>query len=120
MNTAESPFTAVARILNEAANGSDTLRIIAKDGAGLSAEDRRNIRAAADELETAQRAHLLTYTQLIETQQKLTAANEALIEANQKLLQTKKPVFPLFPKLQMSSGWVRVSPYPMNIPQGSK
>jgi hypothetical protein len=120
MNPSESPFTATARILNEASDGFDNLRIIAKDAAGLSAEDRRNIRAAADELENAQRAHLLTYAQLIETQAQLAASNEMLLETAQKLLQTKKPVFPLFPKLQMSSGWVRVTGYPMNTPQGSK
>jgi hypothetical protein len=120
MNPTESPFTATARILNEASNGFDNLRIIAKDVPGLSAEDRRNIRAAADELESCQKAHLLTYAQLIETQQQLASARELLTETAQKLLQTKKPVFPLFPKLQMSSDWIRVTGYPMNTPQWSK
>jgi len=120
MNPAESPFTATARIIGEVSNGFDNLRIIAKDVPGLSAEDRRTIREAADELEASQRAHLLTYAQLIETQAKLAAVNECLIETSQKLLQTKKPVFPLFPKLQMSTGWVKVVPFQITIPLGSQ
>ena len=120
MNPAESPFAVTARIIGEASNGFDNLRIIAKDVPGLSPEDRRTIRAAAEELESCQRAHLLTYAQLIETQAKLAAVNDCLNETTQKLLRVKKPVFPLFPKLQMSTGWVKVEPFPMPIPKGLK
>jgi|SRR5580692_244405 hypothetical protein len=119
MNPAESPFAATARVIGEASNGFDNLRIIAKDVPGLSQEDRRTIRAA-DELEKCQRAHLLTFAQLIETQARLVATTDCLTETTRKLLQTKKPVFPLFPKLQMSTGWVRVEPFQMTIPQGLK
>jgi GTPase Era involved in 16S rRNA processing len=120
VNPAESPFVAIARIVGEATNGFDTLRIIAKDTPGLSQEDRRNIRDAADELENSQRAHLQTYAQLIDTQRQLTAVHERLLETTQRLLQTKKPVFPLFPKLQMSSGWVTVIMQSPTIPPRSK
>lgn len=96
----ESPFAITAAIISERANAFDDLRIIARDCKSLSVADRALIESAADELETSQRGHLATYTQLLETQQRLIAANEQLIEMRRK----QPPAM----KWSLSSGWIKV------------
>ena len=93
----ESPFAVTSQILGEQSNAFDDLRIIARDRKGLSSTDKMLLEAAANELETAHRAHLITHIQLIETQQRLIAVNDQLIAARRdiaRLQQTAKPVFP--------------------------
>ena len=96
----ESPFTTTSAILSERSNTFDDLRIIASDYDELSVADKTKIEGAADELETLQRGYALVYAQLIETQQKLIAANDRLIELHRKQ--------PPQAKWSLSSGWVKV------------
>lgn len=91
----ESAFITTSRILSESANSFDLLRIIAGDDNHLDPADRETMRLAADELESSQRAHYATYLQLIETQAKLIAANERLIEARKGVA------------LSYSTGWFK-------------
>lgn len=72
----ESPCHTINKLLNESSNGYDDLRIIAKDRGGM---DRALIESAADELETSQRSLVQVYAKLIETQQKLIAANDQIL-----------------------------------------
>lgn len=75
----ESIFAVTSRVLNEPSNSFDVVRIIAKD-AKLNKEDRASLYYAADELEAAQRALIICSHQLIETQARLIAVNDRLIE----------------------------------------
>lgn len=94
----ESPFAVTSRILSEASNSFDMLRIIAGEANKLSPNDRGVVRQAADELEHAQRSLIMLHAQLIETQQRLIAVNEQLIEA-------RKAALPMPPRWRMSTGW---------------
>lgn len=59
---------------------TDELRILAKDGGRLSAEDCRMLARAADEYEVLVKTLVQTQAQLIEAQQRQIAANEQLLE----------------------------------------
>lgn len=99
----ESPFVATSRILAENANSFDELRIIAGENNKLPPADRATIRRAADDLESSYRALGLTHLQLIETQQRLIAVNDQLIQA-------RKATLPAQPRSRwsMSTGWIRM------------
>lgn len=96
----ESPFATTSRILSEASNSFDLLRIIAGESNGLRDADRNVMRQAATELESAQYAHLATYRQLLDVQAKLIAVNDQLIAA-------RKATLPADSKWSMSTGWMR-------------
>lgn len=99
----ESPFATTSRILAESSNAFDELRIIAGENNKLPPADRAIIRRAADDLESSYRALGLTHLQLIETQQRLIAVNDQLIQARKAAL----PAQP-HPKWSMSTGWMRM------------
>ena len=100
----ESPFQVTHQILTEIPNVVDELRIIAKDGGRLDAPKRELIASAADELETAYKALIQLHAQLIETQRRLIAVNEQLIEARKVALPKPKSL----PFMSLSSGWIPV------------
>jgi len=72
----ESPIHTINSVLAEPSNGFDDLRIIAGEMRG---RDRAMLESIADELETAQRTVVLVHMELVETRQKLIAANEVIL-----------------------------------------
>lgn len=76
----------------------EVLRVIASE-ARLSSDDKASLLTAAEQLEFAQRDLIATYAKLIETQQRLIAVNDQLIEARKA---------PAPDQLwSLSSGWVK-------------
>ena len=77
-----SPFQATAQILAEPVFGSDVLRIIAKDAAGLKKDEREAIVRGAEELEIAYRTNAAFWHQLAEAQQQIAAMKDRLFVVN--------------------------------------
>lgn len=78
---------------------ADDIRIIAKDCHQLGVVQRAILNTAADEYEDLQRKLILTYAQLIETQKKLMAVNDHLIEMRRSA-----------PAWTMGTGWMKAEP----------
>lgn len=104
----ESPFATVSRIINEPANISDDLRIIAGDHGRFTDEKRQILRNAAEELESWQRAYILLQADFIEAQRRLIAVNEQLIESRKSQ-----------PKWSMS-GTISGTITPLTVPDYAK
>jgi hypothetical protein len=102
-------MTDMARVMNERPNAFDDLRIIARDKRELSATERAMIETAADELEESQKAHILTYAQLIEAQGKLIAVTDRLIDTVKELAEIRRPKLSAW---HLSSGWMPVKVMP--------
>lgn len=81
----KSPYLETSEIINAPFDAVSELRIIARDGLGLGAVDRDKLRAAADELESIQRAFMLVHMQLAE-------CNAARIATNDKLISVLKQI----------------------------
>ena len=90
----ESAFAITSKILNERSDASDLVRIIAKDG-HLNKEERATLNQCADDFEATQKSLVNVYALLVETQQRLIALNERMLEADKMVAKT-------FPGLQMT------------------
>lgn len=99
----ESPFAATSEIIAEVSNAFDDVRIIARDRKSLSAADKAHLETAADELETSQKTCVALYMQLLEANQKLIAVNDQLIAARRDNLSLRKgAALPMFPSLRLT------------------
>lgn len=98
-----SPFAVTSAILNEQANVSDELRIVACDG-GVKRDAKDVLIRAADELELQTRTIALVYAELIDARMRLTAAQDQ-IKALRKVQ--------VFPTLTM-----KIGPAPMVLHRG--
>jgi hypothetical protein len=99
----------MAAIMNEQTNAFDDLRIIARDRKELSVSERGMIEAAANELEESHKAHIITYARLIETQGRLMATNDRLIDVMRELAEIRRPKSPAW---SFCSGWMPVKQMP--------
>lgn len=100
-------FEQTHAIVNEAANGFDLLRIIAKDTHGLSKDDRASINGAADELEHAQRALVKLYFEYGQLQQKLIAVTDQLLDVRKEIAEKRLKL----PQVTLTIGPVAYSPW---------
>lgn len=78
---------------------ADDIRIIAKDCPHLAADQRAILNNAADEYEDLQRKLILLYAQLIETQHKLIAVNDHLLDMRRGSS-----------RWTMGTGWLKAEP----------
>jgi len=79
-----NPFADTHNILSEMTNPVDDIRIIARDIKSIPAMSRELLENAANEYEKLQELFLNVHTQLIETQRKLNASSERVVELDKQ------------------------------------